>query len=240
MTRTPTLRVERALLREGARLLAGMDEVGRGALCGPVTVGVCLVADSTPTAPRGLRDSKLLTPEARERLAPRIERWAVGSAVGHASAAEIDTWGILRALRLAGLRALAALPAAPDLVLLDGSYDWLADRGDDVLFGPGQGEALPEAPPVLTRVKADLACASVAGASVLAKTCRDALMERLDDEHPGYGWRENRGYATPGHIEALARLGASGEHRRSWSLPGLARGDLDAGGVGRDAQECLP
>ena len=240
MTRTPTLRLERALLREGAALLAGMDEVGRGALCGPVTVGVCLVEKATPTAPRGIRDSKLLTPEARVRLAPRIQQWAVASAVGHASAAEIDAWGILRALRLAGLRALAALPASPDLVLLDGSYDWLADRGDDVLFGPGQGEALPAAPPVLTRVKADLACASVAGASVLAKTCRDDLMERLDDVHPGYGWRENRGYATPGHIDALARLGASREHRRSWSLPGLERDVPDGGIAAQDTQECRP
>jgi ribonuclease HII len=91
---------------------------------------------------------------------------------------------------------------------------------------------------VVTRVKADLACASVAAASVIAKTTRDAVMEGLADAHPGYGWQENRGYATPAHIEALARLGASGEHRRSWSLPGLDRGGRQAGGGAADAQEC--
>ena len=104
--RRPSLRVERALQRDGHRVLAGMDEVGRGALAGPVTVGVVVIDESCRTAPQGVKDSKLLAPHARERMVPRIERWAVGHAVGHASADEIDEIGIIAALRLAGCRAL--------------------------------------------------------------------------------------------------------------------------------------
>ncbi len=125
MAPVPTLRLERQLLRDGVRVLAGMDEVGRGALGGPVSVGVVLVDLTVRSAPVGLRDSKLLTPDARAALAPRIRRWVRGHAVGHASAAEIDARGIIAALRLAGERALAALPLQPDLVLLDGSHNWL-------------------------------------------------------------------------------------------------------------------
>ena len=122
----PSLRLARRLLRErGLDVVAGMDEVGRGALAGPVTVGVVSVSLSTRTAPAGLDDSKRLTPAAREDLAPRLARWAPAWAVGHASNDEIDEWGILFALRVAASRALAALPAAPGLVLLDGSYDYL-------------------------------------------------------------------------------------------------------------------
>ena len=123
MTSAPTLRYERELLRGGVRWLAGVDEVGRGSLAGPVTVGVVLVDLTVRTAPTGLRDSKLLTPAQRQALAPRLRRWAPAWAVGHASAAEIDAVGILRALRTAGERALAQLPERPQQVLLDGSYD---------------------------------------------------------------------------------------------------------------------
>lgn len=247
----PTLRTERRLLREsGAGLLAAVDEVGRGALAGPVTVGVVLVDLDVTTAPRGLRDSKLLTPAAREALVPRLMRWGRARAVAHASAAEIDAIGILRALRLAGERALAQLPVRPDLVLLDGNYDWLTRPAEPpALFdlptldvpaprgGPagaprdaaprppapvlGAGDLVPV--PVRTLVKADLRCAAVAAASVLAKTTRDALMVELAAQHPGYGWEENKGYASPSHQEGLAALGPCVEHRRSWNLRTLAR-----------------
>src|SRR5512140_2192453 len=116
----PTLRHERALLREGHLLVAGMDEVGRGALAGPVSVGVVVVDASVRTAPAGVRDSKLLTPAAREALVPRLRRWAVTWAVGHAEPDEIDRHGIIGALRLAARRALATLPDVPTCVLLDG------------------------------------------------------------------------------------------------------------------------
>ena len=132
----PSLRVERSLLREGYRLIASMDEVGRGALAGPASVGIVLVDDSVRTAPSGVRDSKLLTPAARRALVPRIRRWALAYAVGHAGPDEVDAVGILGALRLAAHRALAMLPAVPDLVLLDGNHDWLTEPTARGASGP--------------------------------------------------------------------------------------------------------
>lgn len=226
MTTAPTLRFERTLLRGGVRHLAACDEVGRGALSGPVTIGVVVISETTRTAPQGVRDSKLLTPEARQRLVPRIQRWAACWAVGHATPAEIDEFGIIAALRLAGHRALGQLTVTPDHVLLDGNHDYLTPPEQDALFGaPSALEGLVEqVPPVLTRIKADLTCAAVAAASILAKTSRDALMVELDAEHPEYGWGENKGYSAPAHIDALARFGPSIHHRRSWSLPGVVAG----------------
>jgi ribonuclease HII len=219
----PTLRVERALLRGGARWLAAVDEVGRGALAGPVTVGVVLVGLDVTTAPQGLRDSKLLTPEARSALVPRLRRWAPAYAVGHASAEEIDAVGILRALRMAGERAMSQLPEEPDLVLLDGSYDWLtrpARSDQPSLFDADEPDVVPVPPPVTMMVKADLRCAGVAAASVLAKTERDALMIGLAPRFPAYGWAVNKGYATPEHRDALREHGPCVQHRRSWNLLG--------------------
>jgi len=220
-SRKPSLRVERALQRQGNRLLAGMDEVGRGALAGPVSVGVVVIDDVCRSAPAGVKDSKLLSPQMREQMAPRIRRWAVAHAVGHASPAEIDEIGIIAALRLAGTRALGALPLAPDLLILDGNHDWLTDPERVGLLGLVGSEGPPQ-PPVLTMVKADLSCSSVAAASVLAKVERDALMVALAPSHPHYAWELNKGYSAPEHFAALERHGACEHHRRSWRLPGLA------------------
>ena len=233
----PTLRVERAMLRDGVRWLASVDEVGRGALAGPVTVGVVLVDLSVRTAPHGLRDSKLLTPEARTRLAPKVRRWAPAHAVGHAGADEIDAFGILCALRRAGERALAELPERPDAVLLDGSYDWLT-RPAPTLFDDPADDVPAYA--VTTRIKADLSCAGVAAASVLAKTERDRLMVDLAVEHPEYGWAINKGYATPEHRAALREHGPCVQHRRTWHLLASDADDLDdalVDLVGDDGQE---
>lgn len=207
-------------MRAGSGLVAGIDEVGRGALSGPATVGVVVVGEATPSAPRGVRDSKLLSPAVRQMLAPRIRRWAVASAVGHASPAEVDALGIIGALRLAGRRALGALPVAPDMVLLDGSHDYLTPPEQPSLLADDDG--LAPVPPVQALVKADLRCAAVAAASILAKTERDAIMVDLAGAHPAYGWAVNKGYATPDHIDALTRLGPTEHHRRSWRLPGVA------------------
>lgn len=215
----PTLRVERRILRSGCAALAASDEVGRGALSGPATVGMVLVTAKTRTAPVGVRDSKLLTAQAREALVPRIQRWAAGYSVGHASAAEIDDLGIIAALRLAGHRAIAALPLRPEAVLLDGSHDYLTPPGQASLFDAAA--MLEHMPPVITMVKADLQCAAVAAASVLAKTARDAIMIQFAQRHPQYGWQENKGYASPEHIEALQQYGPTPLHRVSWRLPGL-------------------
>jgi ribonuclease HII len=144
----------------------------------------------------------------------------VAGAVGHASAQEIDDLGLTAALRLAGHRALAALPRMPDVVLLDGNHDWITPPGQPSLFGAPCPE-LVAVPSVRTMIKADMHCASVAAASVLAKTERDAIMVRLAAEHPEYGWDENKGYSTPAHLDALRRLGPCAHHRRSWRLPDL-------------------
>lgn len=223
----PDLRHERTLLRAGARIVVGMDEVGRGALAGPVSVGAVAVDLTTRACPKGVADSKLLSALARERLLPALGRWGAARAVGHASPQEIDAVGIVAALRLAGRRALAGLGVVPDVVLLDGSHDWLSAPRQPELFelGPAVGRETDEALAglddvvVRTRVKADRTCASVAAASVLAKCERDALMVALAAEHPAYCWAENKGYGAPEHLEALRTLGPTSLHRRSWRLP---------------------
>jgi ribonuclease HII len=227
--RAPTLRVERSLLREGHRWLASVDEVGRGALAGPASVGVVMVDSAVRAAPAGVRDSKLLTPAARQALVPRIRRWAPSSAVGHAGPDEVDRVGILGALRLAARRALAQLPVAPDLVLLDGSHDWLTDPTEQGLLA--LAEDVGPSWPVRTLVKADLTCSSVAAASVLAKVERDAIMTALHLREPRYGWAENKGYASASHVDALASHGPCAQHRRSWRLPvaGSARSEVARG-----------
>jgi len=263
--RVPTLRHERRLLREGHLLVAGMDEVGRGALAGPVSVGVVVVDAAVRTAPAGVRDSKLLTPAARVALVPRLRRWAVSWAVGHAEPEEIDRYGIIAALRLAGRRALATLPDVPTCVLLDGSHDWLSpprprrttarppgveadalfDLPTELASSPAAASpTLPEgreAPPavpvsgefsVLTMIKADLRCAAVAAASVLAKVERDAMMVERSELFPQYRWHENKGYSAPDHLVALRDEGPCEQHRRSWSLPLAGPGSTLDGGSG--------
>lgn len=233
VSKRPSLRLERTLLREGHALVAGMDEVGRGALAGPVSVGVVVVDATTRTAPAGLRDSKLLAPVARDRLAPRVRRWAPHWAVGHAGADEVDTYGVIAALRLAGARALAALSAVPDVIVLDGNHDWLTPPAPALLDLADAGLCRPEPvlpalagpiPRVRTMIKADLRCTAVAAASVLAKTTRDALMVELAERAPeldAYNWRANKGYSAPEHLAALTTLGATAHHRRSWRLPAM-------------------
>lgn len=239
----PDLRTEKQLLRRGYRRLAAMDEVGRGALAGPVSVGVVVVTERIGRVPAGLRDSKLLTPAARQALVPAVRRWAPEYAVGHAWPAEIDAIGIIAALRLAGRRALAALAEPVDAVLLDGNHDYLSDPppglfpdDDDANVPPGSGPpgrfpdgpaAFPAAPSAVhLRIKADLSCAGVAGASVLAKTERDGLLVELDAPHPRYQFAVNKGYGTPEHLAALRLHGPSLVHRRSWRLPTGQHGDL--------------
>lgn len=176
-------------------------------------MGMVVVNATTRRPPTGLRDSKLLAPPARESLVPRIESWACCWAIGHTTAAEIDAVGILRALRLAGERALVALKVQPDLVLLDGNYDWFTrperSPGSPAMLEPHQ---------VTVKVKADLTCASVAAASVIAKVARDRHMVELARSYPLYGWEANKGYAAPEHRAALLQVGPCEQHRRSWHL----------------------
>jgi ribonuclease HII len=210
----PTLRHERLLLREGARLVIGMDEVGRGAIAGPVAVGLSIVDLETRTAPEGLKDSKLLAEPKREALQPKVARWARHASVGLASNERIEAIGIIAALGLAARRAIDAIrDQGVDLtgavVLLDGSHDWLSPAIDRAL-------------PVVMRVKADRTCAAVAAASVLAKVHRDRLMIDNDRLHPGYVWTSNKGYASAEHYAGIDRVGPSPLHRWSWlKQPGL-------------------
>lgn len=212
-SRVPTLRLERQLLRAGATLVAGMDEVGRGALAGPVSVGVCVIDLSTATVPQGVKDSKLVPEARRPGLAAAVRRWAVDGAVGHTQPDEIDALGMTRALRLAGTRALAALTHRPDVVILDGKHDWLTDPETVGLFSLMTADATPT---VTTQIKADMRCSSVAGASLLAKVERDAIMVELAAQHPAYGWEINKGYSAPAHLAAIDEHGPCVLHRRSW------------------------
>jgi ribonuclease HII len=228
----PDLRFEKTLLRRGYLRLAAMDEVGRGALAGPVSVGVVVVTPSIGRVPAGLRDSKLLTPAARDALVGPVCRWVREYAVGHASADEIDAIGIMAALRLAARRALEHLAGPVDAVLLDGNHDYLNPR--PVAPDPDQAPLFAPAPPRLPvhlKIKADLTCAAVAGASVLAKTERDRHLVELSPLHPRYNFAVNKGYGTPEHLAALREHGPSDVHRRSWRL-GVA-----AGPVGTDAMD---
>lgn len=197
--------IEEALRAAGAVRIAGVDEVGRGAWAGPVTVCAAVTDLGAPPVlerPRGpvrLTDSKLLSAAHREAFAELLPGWLHSHAVGEASAAEIDELGMTAALRLAAVRALEALPERPDAVILDGKHDFLG--------APWR---------VRTEIKADRTSVSVAAASVLAKVHRDRLMAEL----PGceaYGFAECAGYPSPRHQEALERLGPTAHHRLSWS-----------------------
>lgn len=204
----PTLEVERELHAAGHRTVIGCDEVGRGAIAGPVAVGLAVVEASCGEPPAGLRDSKLLSEKRRELLAPLAASWVRHSAVGMASAVEVDDIGISAALGLAGRRALGLLHAEGvdilgSMILLDGTFDWLSP-------------ALQTPLPITTRIKADRDCASVAAASVIAKVARDRLMIAAHERSPGYGWSGNKGYGSAGHFAAIAELGATELHRHTW------------------------
>ena len=228
--RRPHLRVEKQLMRDGVTRLAAMDEVGRGALAGPVSVGVVVVTPEVRRVPAGLADSKLLTPQVRQQLVAPVRRWVQEYAVGHASADEIDAIGIIAALRTAGRRALAELSGPVDAILLDGNHNYLREPAAPVaapdplaapLFEVAAEPVAPvdPGPAVHVRIKADMTCAAVAGASVLAKTERDAILTGLAPSYPRYGFAVNKGYGTPEHVAALRKHGPSAVHRRSWRLP---------------------
>jgi ribonuclease HII len=217
---TVSLSRECELWDAGARVVAGIDEVGRGALAGPVSVGVVAVA-RCDTWPMGLADSKLLTAPRRVQMADALVAFGVARAVGHASPDEIDEHGIVPALRMAGWRALAEIADASvtvDAVLLDGKHDWLTPPSDDLFTASAASDGV-RAVPVTMVVGGDNLCASIAAGSVLAKVERDALMREAHEEHPHYGWDGNKGYGAEGHLDALRRLGPTELHRRSWKLP---------------------
>ncbi|HVA53628.1 MAG TPA: ribonuclease HII [Acidimicrobiales bacterium] len=211
------LEVERSLLDRGD-VVVGIDEVGRGALAGPLTVGAVVIHDDL-APPVGLNDSKLLTPAQRTALVDPLTRWAGEWALGSASAHEIDEWGLRLALAVAATRALNGLTTSPTHALIDGSFNLLRSP-IDVRFGATAPPPLRYAAlPATTIIRGDRQCATIAAAAVLAKVHRDALMVSLHDEFREYQWAQNKGYGAPEHLEALRRRGPSSHHRTTWNLP---------------------
>lgn len=215
------LEFERALIGRG-EVVVGIDEVGRGALAGPVLVGAVAIRECVDP-PEGLDDSKRLTPAQRESLVEPIGGWAAEWALGEVSASEIDEWGMRLALAVGATRAIAALRCAPTHALIDGPLNLLSAapeyRGCAVTtLPPLSFESLP----VTTIVDGDQRSAVIAAASVLAKVARDSMMVDLNVGHAHYGWERNKGYGVPEHLEAIRRFGVSVHHRRSWNLPEMS------------------
>jgi ribonuclease HII len=203
MTATPDLTYEKYLWLH-YKHIGGLDEAGRGALAGPVAVGaVILPHDKTllSRALAGVRDSKQMTPLQRETLVARIQKTALTWGVAFASSEEIDSQGIVPATRLAALRALQQLSISPQYLLTDFRLE------------------LPQLDISQTSlVKGDVHCLSIAAASVLAKTARDAYMRELDWQYPGYGLGKHKGYGTQAHRLALKQLGMCEIHRKSFKV----------------------
>jgi ribonuclease HII len=193
---TPDYHLEEELQAQGFLRIAGVDEVGRGPIAGPVTAAAVIL--SPGAIPDGLNDSKQLTARRREAL----EQALIGAAevsIAHASVEEIDEINILRASHLAMERAVAALNPPPDFLLIDGN---MIPRGLTI--------------PARAVVKGDAISLSISAASIMAKTCRDRLMVDLAQQYPGYGWETNAGYPSPSHKIALRDLGITPHHRRSF------------------------
>ena len=201
---------EVALSKAGLGPVAGVDEAGRGACCGPITIAACVMPDRPIKELAALTDSKKLTPKQREKLFPLIKDKAVDWSVVHIGAGDIDKRGIQHA-NISGIRrAVARLEAPPGYVLTD------------ALFIPGLTQ------PHLPIIGGDAAARCIAAASVLAKVSRDHLMHELDVRYPGYGLASHKGYGTKAHEAAIATLGACPEHRMSYENVRRARAEFAA------------
>lgn len=206
----PDFAFERVHWAAGLMRVAGVDEAGAGPLAGPVMAAAVIFApEDTDVAALGIDDSKKLTETARAALAPLIRGRAVACAVAECSPAEIDRFNIRQACLIAMRRAVDALSPAAEALVID--YRRLPDL------------AMPQTP--ITR--GDALSLSIGAASILAKTTRDAFMEAADAQYPGYGFARHKGYGTPEHLEALARLGPCPLHRRSYA-PVRAAAGLDS------------
>jgi ribonuclease HII len=201
----PTTLEEQALWSAGRRFVAGVDEVGRGPIAGPVfAAAVVLHPFREYDWLCDVRDSKIVPAPERDRLAALIRRDVVSFGIGYATVGEIDGWGISFANRMAMERALLALNVRASYVLIDGPS--------------GLKSTHPQKP----IVDGDATCASIAAASIVAKVARDGVMCELDSHFPNYGFAGHKGYATRDHLERLARFGPCDQHRRSWPRVRLA------------------
>jgi ribonuclease HII len=192
----PSLAMERSLWAAGADVVVGVDEVGRGAWAGPISVGAAVLPPDRRVYK--VRDSKMLTEAERERLFDRVAGWCRAWAVGHASQAECDELGMSAAQKLAAQRALDGLGVQPDEILVDGSWDFV---------GGGRARRV---------IKGDATCLSIATASILAKVTRDRIMRAEAEHYPLYDFEFNKGYPCPRHKLALKAWGPSAIHRRTW------------------------
>lgn len=209
----PTLGIERELWDSGHEIVVGLDEVGRGAWAGPLTIAAVVLPKNRRVY--GVRDSKQLAERRREELFERVWDWCTAVGVGHASQAECDELGMSAAQRLAARRALEHLGVVPDKVLLDGPWDFV------------------EGGNTRTIVKGDATCLSIAAASLVAKVTRDRIMRSDAENFPAYDFERNKGYPSPCHKLALKGYGPTPIHRRSWAfmdnLPWLVRRREPAG-----------
>lgn len=205
--RGPTLSLEKHHWEAGAGAVVGLDEVGRGAWAGPLTIAAVVLPRDRRVY--GVRDSKVLTEARREELFDRVTGWCEAVGVGHVSHEECDEIGMSEAQRLAARRALEATGVVPDVVLVDGPWDFV---------GGGVVE---------TVLHGDAVCLSIATASIVAKVTRDRFMRAQAESYPGFDFERNKGYPCPRHKLALKGYGPTALHRRSWSfmdnLPWLAR-----------------
>lgn len=190
--------IEKSHWNAGRRVVVGMDEVGRGAWAGPLTIAAVVLPPDRRVY--GVRDSKQLSESRREQLFDRVGAWCERWAVGHATHDECDRLGMSEAQRLAAARALDGIGVEADVVLVDGNWDFV-----------GRGTTQ-------TVVKGDARCLSIAAASILAKVTRDRLMRSEAEFHPGYDFERNKGYPCPRHQLALAGYGPTAIHRRSWAF----------------------
>jgi ribonuclease HII len=216
-SKAPSLVVERELWANGDRLIAGVDEVGRGSWAGPLTVAVAVI-------PRGrriykVRDSKMLNEHEREALYERVATWCTAWGIGHASPEECDRLGMSAAQRLAARRAIDALGVVPDRILVDGRWDFVGTGNTRMIVG------------------GDATSLSIAAASILAKVTRDRMMRTMSSTFPGFDFDRNKGYPCPRHRAALAASGPTPIHRTSWSfMDDLLWSGLDRTTVGGQEQ----
>jgi len=208
-TQAPNLAVERRMWGRGHQIVVGVDEVGRGAWAGPLSVGAAVVPKNSRVYK--IRDSKMLTEIEREALFDRVADWCVAWSVGHASHQECDELGMSAAQRLAARRALDGLGVQPDRILIDGNWDFV---------GGGRTSLI---------VKGDATTVSISAASVLAKVTRDRIMRAEAENYPAFNFEGNKGYPCPIHKAALQAWGPTTLHRRSWAFmdgliwPGVSR-----------------
>tara|TARA_B100000029_G_scaffold514681_1_gene618421 strand:+ start:230 stop:937 length:708 start_codon:yes stop_codon:yes gene_type:complete len=202
INKAPTLQYEKALWASGKEILVGIDEVGKGAWAGPLTIGAVVIPPDKRLYK--IRDSKLLNEQERELIFEPIVNWSLTWSIGEATSEECDEFGMSIAQKIAAKRAIEKLSLTPDHVLIDGNWDFAGE-----IVGKEN---------VTKIVKGDMKCLSIAAASILAKVTRDRAMKTAGGRYPVYGFPENKGYPCQRHRKALKEIGPCEIHRKSWAF----------------------